>query len=98
MKILGLNAFHGDASAALLRDGQLVAALEEERLNRIKHWAGLPVACGEGMSRRCTTRPYRDFARSQGSSDGQTVAGGVAATSLAEPQLPVPRTVCASRR
>ncbi|MGH9547250.1 MAG: carbamoyltransferase family protein [Terriglobales bacterium] len=52
MKILGLNAFHGDASAAVLRDGQLVAALEEERLNRIKHWAGLPVlaakACLEG--------------------------------------------------
>ena len=43
MKILGLNAFHGDSSAAFLRDGQLVAALEEERLNRIKHWAGLPV-------------------------------------------------------
>jgi len=53
MKILGLNAFHGDASAALLRDGQLVAALEEERLNRIKHWAGLPVlsakACLQGQ-------------------------------------------------
>ena len=52
MKILGLNAFHGDASAALLRDGHLVVALEEERLNRIKHWAGLPVgaakACLEG--------------------------------------------------
>jgi carbamoyltransferase len=43
MKILGLNAFHGDASAAVLRDGKLVAALEEERLNRIKHWAGLPL-------------------------------------------------------
>jgi carbamoyltransferase len=43
MIILGLNAYHGDAAAALLRDGQLVAALEEERLNRIKHWAGLPV-------------------------------------------------------
>ena len=43
MNILGLNAFHGDASAALLRDGQLLSALEEERLNRIKHWAGLPV-------------------------------------------------------
>src|ERR1700722_4345002 len=42
MTILGLNAFHGDASAAVLRDGQLVTALEEERLNRIKHWAGLP--------------------------------------------------------
>jgi carbamoyltransferase len=42
VKILGLNAFHGDASAALLVDGHLVAALEEERLNRIKHWAGFP--------------------------------------------------------
>ena len=40
MLILGLNAFHGDASAAVLRDGQLISALEEERLNRIKHWAG----------------------------------------------------------
>src|ERR1700757_2259679 len=52
MKILGLNAFHGDASAALLQGGQLVAAIEEERLNRIKHWAGLPVlsakACLQG--------------------------------------------------
>jgi len=52
MNILGLNAFHGDSSAALLRDGQLVVALEEERLNRTKHWAGLPVraakACLEG--------------------------------------------------
>src|SRR5689334_6782108 len=42
MIILGLNAFHGDASAALLCDGQLVAAAEEERFRRIKHWAGFP--------------------------------------------------------
>lgn len=42
MKILGLNAFHGDAAAALFEDGILVAALEEERLNRVKHWAGFP--------------------------------------------------------
>ena len=53
MNILGLNAFHGDASAALLRDGQLMLALEEERLNRIKHWAGLPLlaakACLDGV-------------------------------------------------
>src|SRR5260370_9748425 len=42
MLILGLNAFHGDASAALLNNGQLGAAMEEERLNRIKDWAGLP--------------------------------------------------------
>ena len=41
--ILGLNAFHGDASAALLRGGHLAFAVEEERYNRIKHWAGLPV-------------------------------------------------------
>ena len=43
MHILGLNAYHGDSSAAVLVDGQLTAAIEEERLNRIKHWAGLPV-------------------------------------------------------
>src|ERR1700676_2267271 len=42
MIILGLNAFHGDASAALVRDGALVAAAEEERFRRIKHWAGFP--------------------------------------------------------
>src|SRR5690242_19772327 len=40
--VLGLNAFHGDASAALLNNGHLVAAVEEERFNRIKHWAGFP--------------------------------------------------------
>ena len=40
--VLGINAYHGDVSAALLRDGQLVAAVEEERFRRIKHWAGLP--------------------------------------------------------
>lgn len=42
MKILGLNAFHGDSSAALFADGDLAFAIEEERLNRIKHWAGFP--------------------------------------------------------
>lgn len=42
MIILGINAYHGDASAALVVDGQLVAAVEEERFNRIKHWAGFP--------------------------------------------------------
>ncbi|PWT89201.1 MAG: carbamoyltransferase, partial [Acidobacteria bacterium] len=42
VKILGINAFHGDASAALIIDGQLVAAVEEERFNRIKHAAGFP--------------------------------------------------------
>ncbi len=40
--ILGINAYHGDASASLVVDGQLVAAVEEERFNRVKHWAGFP--------------------------------------------------------
>ena len=40
--VLGLNAYHGDSSACLLRDGALVAAAEEERFRRIKHWAGFP--------------------------------------------------------
>jgi carbamoyltransferase len=40
--VLGINAYHGDVSAALLHDGQLVAAVEEERFRRIKHYAGFP--------------------------------------------------------
>jgi carbamoyltransferase len=40
--ILGLNAFHGDSSACLIKDGTIVAAAEEERFRRIKHWAGFP--------------------------------------------------------
>ena len=42
MNILGINAYHGDASVALVRDGELVGAIEEERLNRRKHCAGFP--------------------------------------------------------
>ena len=42
INILGINAYHGDASASLVIDGKLVAAVEEERFNRIKHWAGFP--------------------------------------------------------
>ena len=40
--ILGINAYHGDSSACLIKDGKLIAALEEERIRRIKHWAGFP--------------------------------------------------------
>src|SRR5262245_23669247 len=42
MIILGINAYHGDGSAAILQNGQLKAAVEEERFRRIKHWAGFP--------------------------------------------------------
>jgi carbamoyltransferase len=42
MHVLGINAYHGGASACLIRDGQLLAAAEEERFNRQKYWAGFP--------------------------------------------------------
>ncbi len=42
MYILGLNAHHADSSAAIFKDGVLIAATEEERFRRIKHWVGFP--------------------------------------------------------
>src|SRR5947209_1887584 len=42
MFILGINAYHGGASACLLKDGQLLAAVEDERFRRQKYWAGFP--------------------------------------------------------
>ena len=42
MNILGINAFHPDSSACIVIDGKIVVAIEEERLLRIKHWAGFP--------------------------------------------------------
>lgn len=42
MYILGLNAYHADSSAAIFKDGKMIAATEEERFRRVKHWAGFP--------------------------------------------------------
>jgi carbamoyltransferase len=42
MYILGINGYHADSSAAIFRDGVLIAATEEERFRRVKHWAGFP--------------------------------------------------------
>src|SRR5215470_11015535 len=44
MNVLGINAYHGNASAAIVCDGQLIAAVEEERFNRVKYAAGFPAA------------------------------------------------------
>jgi carbamoyltransferase len=44
MNILGINAYHGNASAAIVCDGKLIAAVEEERFNRVKYAAGFPAA------------------------------------------------------
>ena len=42
MYILGLNAYHADSSAAIFKNGEMIAATEEERFRRVKHWAGFP--------------------------------------------------------
>jgi carbamoyltransferase len=55
--ILGLNAYHADASAALFKDGELVAAIEEERLNRKKHCAGFPSASVRSVLEQAGVRP-----------------------------------------
>ena len=42
MYILVLNAYHGDSSACIFKDGEFIAAIEEDRIRCIKHWAGFP--------------------------------------------------------
>src|SRR4051812_28906852 len=42
MLVLGLNLFHADSSAAIIKDGEVVYAIAEERLNRVKHYGGIP--------------------------------------------------------
>ena len=58
MLILGLNMFHADASAAIVQDGEVVFAIAEERLNRVKHYAGFPglavKACLDAVGARIT--------------------------------------------
>ena len=44
MNILGINAYHANASAAIVCDGKLITAVEEERFNRVKYAAGFPAA------------------------------------------------------
>ena len=41
--ILGINTFHADSSACLFINNKLEFGVEEERINRTKHWAGLPI-------------------------------------------------------
>jgi carbamoyltransferase len=50
--ILGINAFHASASAAVIVDGVPVAAIAEERLNRIKYYAGFPKLAIEACMRQ----------------------------------------------
>src|SRR2546428_914213 len=57
MIILGINAYHGDVSAVLLRDGKLIEAVEEERFRRVKHWAGFPRESILTCLKMATVRP-----------------------------------------
>ena len=63
--ILGLNAFHGDSSAAMFANGTLVAAIEEERLNRVKHCAGLPALAARECLRYVDAREVAHVAVSR---------------------------------
>jgi carbamoyltransferase len=58
MLILGLNMFHADASAAIVQDGEVVFAIAEERLNRVKHFGGFPAravkACLQAVGAKIT--------------------------------------------
>ncbi len=58
MFILGINAYHGGASACLIQDGKLVAAVEEERFNRQKYWAGFPVRAIQFCLEAANLSPY----------------------------------------
>jgi carbamoyltransferase len=65
MNILGLNAYHGDSAAALFVDGRLAFAIEEERLNRIKHWAGFPALSIQACLKHADPRDLRHVAISR---------------------------------
>ncbi len=58
MYILGINAHHAGASACLIRDGELIAAAEEERFLRIKYWAGFPRRAIEFCLAEAGITPY----------------------------------------
>jgi carbamoyltransferase len=95
MNILGINTYHGDASAALVVDGTLVAAVEEERFTRVKHDTSFPVRAVEyclkaanlrigdidhiAMSRNPRARLVRRIAFALGSRAGRRMAPGRAA-------------------
>ena len=71
MKILGVN-FTSDASAVVLIDGRLVAAVAEERLNRIKRWYGIPYdAIRTVLQLAGLTLDDIDIVATHGASDGR---------------------------
>jgi len=90
--ILGLNAYHGDAAAALVIDGELVAAAEEERFNRVKHVAGFPALAAKWCLEDAGLRPEdidhvavgRDPRANLGRKLSRTLRHGISASYLRE--------------
>src|ERR1700732_3257761 len=58
MNILGINAYHGNASAAIVCDGRLIAAVEEERFNRVKYAAGFPALAIQYCLKAAGLKPH----------------------------------------
>src|SRR6266536_964685 len=58
MYILGINGYHGGAAACLIKDGKLIAAVEEERFNRQKYWAGFPAQAIQFCLKEAGISPY----------------------------------------
>ena len=90
--VLGVNAYHGDSAACIVVDGKLVAAAEEERFRRIKHWAGFPSRVHPLLPERGPRAPLRrERAGHQQRSQGRaTRADRVPAAEAAEPLLRAP--------
>jgi carbamoyltransferase len=61
MIILGINAFHADSSAALVQDGNLIAAAEEERFRRIKHIGSLSIKTFLLVMNRLGPHPFLEI-------------------------------------
>jgi carbamoyltransferase len=57
VNVLGISAFYHDSAAALLRDGQVVAAAQEERFSRKKHDAGFPARAVRYVLREAGVKP-----------------------------------------
>jgi carbamoyltransferase len=57
VNVLGISAFYHDSAAALLRDGQVVAAAQEERFSRKKHDAGFPARAVRYVLREAGLKP-----------------------------------------
>ena len=88
--VLGINAYHGDVAAALVRDGELVAAVEEERFRRVKHWAGFPREAVRACLAMAGVAPEAvdHFAISRDPAGAPLAEGALRAAPPAEPAAP----------